>query len=482
MKNKILLFILLLTLVTRLYHIAFPIAGWHSWRQSDTAAIARNFATENYNIFYPKIDWRGNTAGFVESEFQLYTYTIASLYKLFGIHEMFGRLLSVFCSIGTVLGIFLLVKKIVNEQTALWSSFFYAILPLSIFYGRAFMPEQMMLMFSVFGIYFFSKWLDTQKFLFFLFSVISISLAALLKLPALYLGLPLLFLCWNKYQKALFTRPLIWIFALFVFASVGLWYYHSHQLKAMTGLSFGIWDVGVDKWGNMELLTSFKFYNDVFFKSVAERHFTYAAFIPFVAGFFVKRNSKQEFLFDFWFIAIIIYILIVAKGNNVHEYYQLPLMIPGVIFLGKTFAVYFQSHIELTSKKKNIKYFLGFCLLLTLVLSTMRLQNLFDGKRAAAPLFQLAGAVKETTTPSDLIITVSEGNPVVLYNCERKGWTCSPMQIDSFYLKQKKNEGATYLVAEKEVFVRNGLLRQIDYLTKYFTVIRNEEHYIIVKL
>ena len=98
------------------------------------------------------------------------------------------------------------------------------------------------------------------------------------------------------------------------------------------------------------------------------------------------------------------------------------------------------------------------------------------------PLFQLAQVVKETTNPNDLIITVSEGNPVVLYNCERKGWICSPERIDSLYLIQRKNEGARYLVAEKEVFARNNLLERVDYLTNNFTAIRNEEQYIIVKL
>lgn len=482
MKIKFFIAILILTFFTRLIHIEFPVAGWHSWRQSDTAAITRNFVIEDYNILYPRIDWRGNTEGFVESEFQLYSFTIASLYKLFGVNEIFGRLLSVLCSLGTVIGIFLLVRKFINERTALWSSFFYAILPLSIFYGRAFMPEQMMLMFSVFGIYWFSEWLDHQKIVFFLGSVICISLAALLKIPTLYLGLPLLFLCWNKYQKVLFAQPLIWVYAIIVFVSVALWYYHSHQLKAITGLSFGIWDAGVDKWGNIELLTSIKFYNDVFFKSVAERHFTYAAFIPFIAGLFMKRNSKQEYLFDFWFIAVVIYILIVARGNQVHEYYQLPLMIPGVVYLGKIFTKYFQPLIELTKKQKRIKYFYGLCLVLTLILSVLRLQNFYKGERTDVPLFQLAQVVKETTNPNDLIITVSEGNPVVLYNCERKGWICSPERIDSLYLIQRKNEGARYLVAEKEVFARNNLLERVDYLTNNFTAIRNEEQYIIVKL
>ncbi|KKS90138.1 MAG: hypothetical protein UV66_C0008G0013, partial [Candidatus Woesebacteria bacterium GW2011_GWA1_43_12] len=34
--------ILVLAFVVRLWRIDAPLADWHSWRQSDTAAVARN--------------------------------------------------------------------------------------------------------------------------------------------------------------------------------------------------------------------------------------------------------------------------------------------------------------------------------------------------------------------------------------------------------------------------------------------------------
>lgn len=482
MKNKILLGILLLTLITRLYHLTFPIIGWHSWRQSDTAAIARNFATENVNIFYPQIDYRGNTKGFVECEFQLYTFLIALAYKVFGIHEFLGRFLSIFCSVLTVLGIYSLAKRTVNERVALWASFFYSILPLSIFYGRTFMPEQMMLMFSVWGIYFFSEWLERNATTYFIVSLACISLAALLKLPALYLGLPLLFLSWNKYHAKLFAQPSLWIFAVLVFAFVAMWYYHAHMLKESTGLSFGIWEVGVDKWGNVDLLLSFKFYNDVFFKSIAERHFTYAAFVPFIAGLFIKRATSKELLYDYWLLAIIIYILIVARGNQVHEYYQLPFLLPAVVFLGKTFAHYIPQQNHTAYQNRRVRTFYYACLVLTLILSFLRIEVLFDGERRDLSLFKLADAVQQTTKPNDLIITVSQGNPVVLYNCERKGWICSPSDIDSLFLQKKKALGARYVVTEKRIFITSHFENKLSFLTSNYLIIKDDEDYLIAKL
>jgi hypothetical protein len=48
--------ILVLSFVLRLYKIDNPIADWHSWRQADTAAVARNFYKEGFNPFFPRGD------------------------------------------------------------------------------------------------------------------------------------------------------------------------------------------------------------------------------------------------------------------------------------------------------------------------------------------------------------------------------------------------------------------------------------------
>jgi len=113
--------IILIALLIRLFHVSFTVIGWHSWRQSDTAAITKNFYENGYNILYPQIDWRGNTPGYVESEFHIYPFIVSLLYGIFGVHEMFGRLTSVIFSLFTILGVYLLVRKYLRENIALWS-------------------------------------------------------------------------------------------------------------------------------------------------------------------------------------------------------------------------------------------------------------------------------------------------------------------------------------------------------------------------
>ncbi len=483
MKNKIYL-ILILALVLRLVHIDFPVAGWHSWRQADTASMARNFYENGLNFFNPKIDWRGNTSGIVESEFPAYPFIVSLFYAAFGFNEMWGRLLSVFFSLFTICGLYLLVRKYISDSVALWSAFIYSVIPLSIYYSRTFMPESAMLMCSVWGIFWFSRWIDEGKIGFYILSACSISLAILLKIPALYLGLPLLYLTWLKFGRSTFNKGMLWLFAFSILIPVVLWYYHAHQLFLESGLTFGIWEFGTDKWGNLDIIFTAKFYNDIFMKSIAERHLTYAGFIPFIAGLFIKRQTKQERLFDFWLIAVVIYFLIVAKGNQVHEYYQLPFILPAVVFVGKAFNKFLRWDSFRFSLNTKPLLTILFSLLLggIIFLSYLRYERFLNSETVNSSLFRLAAAVQQLTSKDELLIAVNEFNPIVLYRADRKGWNSSADQLDSEFLEDKKKKGAKYLIGEIPIFNTHEREKTLNWLLNNYNVISKGEDYFIISL
>ena len=51
--------IVLIGLFLRLVNINAPVLGVHSWRQADTASIARNFLSNNFNFWQPQVNWSG---------------------------------------------------------------------------------------------------------------------------------------------------------------------------------------------------------------------------------------------------------------------------------------------------------------------------------------------------------------------------------------------------------------------------------------
>ena len=111
-------------LLFRLININSPVLGVHSWRQADTASIARNFLSNNLIFWLPQVNWSGSTNGLVECEFPLYQYLVAHLYKLFGVNEIYARGLSVIFGCLSIIFLFRLIKRVFDVQVAWWGSLF----------------------------------------------------------------------------------------------------------------------------------------------------------------------------------------------------------------------------------------------------------------------------------------------------------------------------------------------------------------------
>ena len=67
---------------------------WQGWRQADTQAIARNLAFEEFAPHKPRIDWRGDGPGYVETEAQIYPALSAVAMRLRGESVWPAQLLS----------------------------------------------------------------------------------------------------------------------------------------------------------------------------------------------------------------------------------------------------------------------------------------------------------------------------------------------------------------------------------------------------
>src|SRR6185437_11648115 len=90
-----LLVIILLALVLRTYHVAYPPWDYHNWRQTQTLMVARDFARHDFKLLYPQVQWvgRGQPAdpSYFSGEFSIQSLLAALLYRLFGEHELFAR-------------------------------------------------------------------------------------------------------------------------------------------------------------------------------------------------------------------------------------------------------------------------------------------------------------------------------------------------------------------------------------------------------
>jgi len=468
--------LLAVALFLRLLNIGKPIIGINTWRQADTAAMSRNFIEYDGNILHPQIDWGGVPPSMVEAEFQIYTFITSIGYRVFGVNLLVPRLFSIICSLLSMFFLYLMIKKYAGEKAALWSVFIYSILPLNILFQNQVQPEPLMLMSIVAGLYFFDKWIDEENLIVLIVSAVFVSIACLIKPTSFHIALPIMYLSWKKYKSKMFLQPALILFAVFTMAVVTLWYYYAHQIKFQTGLTFGIWEYGEDKWGNWKMLSTWKFWNTIVFNLLAGRHFTWAGFPILVFGIYSwKKNTAR--LFDVWLLSAVIYILIAARGNYVHAYYQFPFILPAVYYMGTVCARYCIPG-NLVKKPSLVLHILliGMIILSGVIYS----QAVKKQDTSTDKMFLLAEDIKRALPAETPMIIVDQQDPVGFYNSHTKGWHMIAANFDSLQISMAVRKGARYLALIHADFIDTpGELYKNSLAANNKTIVNNTNSLII---
>jgi 4-amino-4-deoxy-L-arabinose transferase-like glycosyltransferase len=456
--NNLLMALWLLAVTVRLILIDQPYVDHWSWRQSDVAAIARNFFEHGFRFSYPQIDWAGGSAGYVGTEFPILPFLAAICYKFAGIHEWIGRSQSVIFFAISLPFFFLLVREIFGGTAAVWATFFYAFAPLNIFAGRSFIPDVPSLSLEIIGLYFFLRWLRAGKIAPFCLAAIAISLSILIKVTSIVIAAPILYilvgrLCQPRRPSG-FTvkRPTMYrgiaLFAAITLLPAAAWYWHAYQIaeRFYPHHFFGAGGVRLE---------SFSWYWDIA-QQTATSSLTPILAILALIGLFVAPRGKFGCLFDWWLAAMVLFVAAVGYGNR-HPWYQLPLVPIAAAFAGAGCA-FFESKISSRVALVALSILLAGSFA---ILAFLHVRPLYE---SSAAQHRDAGLELNKITASDaLVVAVDGGNPAIFYYAKRKGWhflekqgiyggnpTDSQQAISD--LERLRGQGATHLVFVMNTF------------------------------
>ncbi len=165
-RRLLLLVILLVALGVRLRGITNPLLDDQAWRQADTASMASHMLgrlTDIPGVFLPKLNYDGVTPQSVELEFPFLPYLVAWTWTLFGWADIWGRIWSVVLSLVTVGGVYYLGRRIFTDRVGLLAAASYALMPLSIYYGRVVMPEPMAQAWSIWALAMIWRWRNSSE-------------------------------------------------------------------------------------------------------------------------------------------------------------------------------------------------------------------------------------------------------------------------------------------------------------------------------
>lgn len=460
-KNKIFLFLFIVFVSVRLIGITNDLSDFHHFRQTYTALFSKNFYENGMQLLKPNLDILNYKN---VSEFHAYTYLVAILYKIFGYHVIIGRILSLLFSIGTFFLFHRLIKDSFDDLTALISSYIITILPLSIFYSRVFMLESMMLFLSVGMVYFSLKYLESENWKYFLLFIFFSALTFLIKIPTLYMGVPILFLFLNKYKWSIFKRVDVYVYGLLALLPAFGWYFLYPKLfpgdnmadNSLVGVYYSreAWDF------YFQLMKQASTYKGIFLISIAEYHLGLVVFVFMLGGIyllisnFYKKTSVNTlysgrvWLFFYWLLGFCLFIFMFIAPNLAHEYYQFPIQLPAIA-LGAYFI-----RVILPVSNKIVKSIIIISLLGLIPFSATKL----SGRLKIDPFYQNFGEKIQKIVPESELIVAMDNMPrsEVFYFSKRKGYQLIIPGGLSFLMIQVTDEVKENFIKELNSYIKEG--------------------------
>lgn len=434
----LLFLILMICLAARLYKIDRPIADWHSWRQADTAAVARNFIKEGFNPLIPRYDDMSSQANGLDNpqryrfvEFPAYNALIALVWSQTGVNETYARVVTVIITLGSTVFLYLLVRHFSGILTASLAAFFFAAIPYNVFYSSTILPGPFMV-FCLLGLHFsFTKWLDKEKqWLWYILAIIFANLAILSWPIAIFFTIPIVYLALDKYKLKALRNINLWIFTLasiLPFLGWRLW---------MTQFPEGIpnWQFLVNE-GNIRFKGAF--FRWLIVERMGKLILTVGGFSLFILGILRKPQHEKLFYYS-WLLSAAIYFVVFASGNVRHDYYQVPFIPIAAIFM----AIGTRTLLNLPNQFNRL---VGPAVALILIIFTLGF-GFFEVRGfywINRPQIISAGKAVDRILPKDAtVIAPYNGDAAFLYQTNRHGYPIVDRPLEQFI-----DEGTKFLVS-----------------------------------
>jgi 4-amino-4-deoxy-L-arabinose transferase-like glycosyltransferase len=481
--------ILIFAALLRLYHVTDPFLDAHAWRQLDTAAMARNFFEQGFWPFDPQVDW-GGAHGALEAEFPLVPALIAVLYRLFGLHEILGRLLIIASSLGLVWATYRLALAVDGRPAvARAAAFLMAISPAAVFFGRIVIPDTPMIALSVVSLVGFVEFARRGSMRWLAAAAIALGLACLLKLPAIFLGPPIVVALVQARGWRVFRDWRVWLAGVLPLAATAAWYWHAHLIFEKTGLTMGIlgaptkfypawvssgpWPSIYSKWSTAALLTDFDFYERMFIRFY---HFLLlpVGFCGAAIGALTWKGWGRATLAT-WLAANIAFLLIAGEVHRVHEYYQLPFVVIAAVYFGSlAWPLFDRAWLASSFGAGFPRLAVAASVLVLLSLASIYASSVtqqYFRPRDTAELMRKAGQALDAAIDDNALAVVVDDygimSPILLYFAHLKGWSFDPGDVTPQVVDNLRRLGARYFVTTQWPAFRQAHPDTADYLQRY---------------
>jgi 4-amino-4-deoxy-L-arabinose transferase-like glycosyltransferase len=425
------LWIIGLSLLVHLPGLRSPLLDYQAYRQCQTASMARNYVRHGMHFLNPELDTEGKPAR-AGTEFPIYSYLLALLFKLFGIREISGRILSsVFAAVGAVF-LYLFVRPRLDETRAFASAMAMSVIPIHLYFTRSVQPEPMALCGLLGFLCFTDRWLNRGGGpAIWAISVICGATAPLLKLPFIYLLLPLwLYLGWEAYERQLLLCPRLVGSLILMLLATWAWYHYAKTAPV------GVLPLSAaEHWKNLRPIFTLKLWENHFLSRLPELNTTYPGLLFAIVGARALLREKKARFWGIWFAATALYIVLLGEYGQIHRYTELPFAPVCAVFIGTGIVAAWDAWPR--------------ALLIVLIAGIpvhagLRIAHwyrweypwVFDARQKAAA----------HSGPNDLVITNTREHPVLLYYLDRYGFAPDLEETTTGVIPLYRSRGARLFI------------------------------------
>ncbi len=475
--HKRVIFLILLLVIAFFYDyysiVFFKPQSVHKWRQSDCTSITLNYYQNGMKFFHPEVHalisngYTTNEAA--TSEIPLMYYSIAILYKIFGVHEFIYRLINTLIYFFGLFSLFRLMEKLkINFIWSVTLSLLFFASTILVYYGNNFLTDCAAFAFALAGWNYFISYYQQGRMRDFIISMLFFLLGTSMKIFAgisvlALLGIYFLELFKMKFKTGsnLFRKPILQILPfLLIFFIVGAWvlYARNYNIKNQcnyfsTTKIYPYWQLSPGDishtWEHIRML----WLNHIFHRYTL---IIFGLMFVFNLIFIKKANRFLITINIIIFLGVLLYCILFFALFRDHDCYMLNLFILPVFTL-LTFAELVNNHYPRFSKNIIVSSLLIFLLIFNVNFTRKEMNARYNGWWTEYPkyrdFYSITPYIRSLgITRFDKVISLPDASHHTLYLMNQPGWTtCFGQNLDSAGIARSIQHGAKYMIlASKE--------------------------------
>jgi hypothetical protein len=317
--------LLLVALVPRAYRLNAPFLDAWWMRDMVDHAVAVNYYEKGINLLWPETDFTPDEPNYMGMELPVLPALAALGWRVFGVHAWVPRAIAIAWSLLGIGAFYFLARRFLTLHGAFAATLLFALMPINAFLGRKFMNEPVTLTASLLCVLLFVRWVDGGRTIDLVGAAIAGAFAAVTKPTAIHFVLPLAWYLWHRKGWPGFLDVRVLLCTAFVLVPIPLY------MKHMAAIRETYWGIGTHAQGGMWFsfgqLTSpavWSLFVDRFTKIVL----TPIGIAGVATGLALIKPKRAEWFWVAWFMAAVVYLIVVLGGNARQAYYQLWFVAP----------------------------------------------------------------------------------------------------------------------------------------------------------